>query len=368
MKYDYLIDKVNVPRPFNLDNTPVPENEYATSEYSKGGHLFHFHSWAPLAVDVNNYTVKPGVTLLSQNMLSNSVFSLGYEYDPNERTNKISFGYEYLGWYPVLGLNVDYGGRRVSFLTEEGGELEVRWRETNISLSISVPLQLTSSVWVKGMRPSISIDQRFLRMDPSSELEFREDRTTIPTYRLFAYNQYKTSPKDLFPKWGQNIDLIYRNTPLSDSISSQLALIGSVFFPGFIKHQGLRIYGGYQKTMNGNYTFSNILAIPRGYSNLSFPEYTSMRADYAFPIAYPDWNIPSFFYLKRIYAHLFYDALAGTTTDDLTYNYMSTGFELYTDWNFLSQLVNFRLGVRMSHRFWDSEQRWEFLFGIDVNY
>ncbi len=367
LRFDFLIDKLNVSKPFNLDNTTVPDTKYPVKKYKKGGHLFNIHSWAPLSVDANNYTILPGVTILSQNMLSTSVVSLGYQYDPNERTNKITFGYDYYGWYPIIGLGVDYGGRRVKFTNEDGELEEIKWRETNLSLTLSVPLNLTSSKWVKGMRLSVSLNQRFLRMDPEIKRSFREDRTTIPTYRLYAYNQYKTSPKDLYPHWGQNLDLIFRNTPLSDSISSQLAMIGWVYFPGIIKHQGIRIYGGYQKTLNGNYTFSNILAIPRGYSNVSYPDYFTIRSDYAFPIAYPDWNVPGFFYLKRIYSKLFYDYLQGYNNGKVQ-ELSSTGAELYTDWNFLSVMVNFRLGMRVSHRFWDNTQRYEFLFGIDLNY
>jgi hypothetical protein len=220
---------------------------------------------------------------------------------------------------------------------------------------------------VKGTRPSVSLEQRFLKMDPGSQYSFREDRVTIPTYRLYAYNQYKTSPKDLYPHWGQNMDIIYRNTPLSDSISAQLALIGWFYFPGILRHHGIRIYGGYQKTITGNYTFSNILAIPRGYANLNYPDYFSLRSDYALPIAYPDWNIPGFFYLKRIYSKLFYDYMLGQQ-DNLNTNISSTGVELYTDWNFFSVLVNFRLGVRVTHRFLTDDQNVEFLFGIDLNY
>ncbi|MEJ2596404.1 MAG: hypothetical protein P8100_15050 [bacterium] len=45
----------------------------------------------------------------------------------------------------------------------------------------------------------------------------------------------------------------------------------------------------------------------------------------------------------------------------------STGLELYTDWNFLSVIANFNLGVRLTHRFYDEEQRFEFLFGVSAD-
>jgi len=366
LNYKYLADKLVQAEQFNLDETTVPDSTYPTKKYNKAVHLFNIHSWAPLAIDVNNYTVNPGVTLLSQNVLSTSVATLSWLYDPNEMTSKIKFGYDYYGLYPVIGFSVDYGGRRVYHNTDDGNQVELKWRETNLSLNLSVPLNFTSSKWVQGIRPSAGVDQKFLKMDPASGFSFKEDRLTVPIYRIYAYNQYKMSPKDIYPHWGQSIDLIFRNTPLSDSISSQLALTGWLYFPGFVRHQGFRVYGGYQSTTTGNYSFSNILAIPRGYSNLSYPEYFTIRTDFAFPIAYPDLNVPGLFYLKRIYAKVFYDYLQGYDAGNIE-DISSTGAELYTDWNFLSVLVNFNLGVRYSYRFNDNSGRFEFLFGIGLN-
>jgi hypothetical protein len=294
---------------------------------------------------------------------------LSYQYDPNERTNKISLGYEYFGLYPVISLTADYGGRRSPYQRTEDQFVELYWREANLTLDLRVPLQLTSSKWVKGMQPSAGITQKFLDMrgpDPDS-INFTENTITSPIFRLYAYNQYKTSPKDIYPHWGQSIDLIFRNTIFSDDPSNQVGLIGWVYFPGFVLHQGIRIYGGYQRTNTGNYTFSNLVALPRGYSNVTFPEFFTLRSDYVFPVAYPDWNVPGAFYLKRIYSKVFYDILTGSHAGTTT-NLASTGLEVYTDWNFLSVLINFNLGVRISHRFWDDDQRYEFLFGISTNF
>jgi hypothetical protein len=115
--------------------------------------------------------------------------------------------------------------------------------------------------------------------------------------------------------------------------------------------------------VTGNYSYSDLVAVPRGYSGLEYPEYFSIRSDYAFPIAYPDWNVPGAFYLKRIYAKVFYDYMQGYKTgrtDDLS----STGAELYTDWNFLSIMLNVKLGCRVTYRL--SEENWdcEFLIGF----
>ncbi len=364
MHSNYLADRLSEYQVFNLDEVETPRTDHEENKYRKGGHLFNLHSWAPLAIDVDNYSISPGATLLSQNILSTSVATLGYAFDPNEQTHKVTLGYDYYGLYPVISLTADYGGRRTPY-TLDDEVIELYWRETNLALTLRVPLQLTRDKWVRGIQPSAGINQKFLDMlgpDPDS-IRFRETSITSPNYRFYAYNQYKTSPKDIYPLWGQSIDLVFRHTPFSEDVSNQLGMSGWLFFPGIVPHHGIRIYGGYQKTETGNYSFSNLVAIPRGYNNITFPEYFSIRSDYAFPIAYPDWNIPGFFYLKRIYSKVFYDIMKGSHAGE-SLDLSSTGLELYTDWNFLSVIANFNLGVRLTHRFYDEEQRVEFLFGV----
>jgi hypothetical protein len=367
LDYQYLADRIVPENAFNLDDTIVPETVYPTKKYSKAGHLFNIHSWMPLAVDVDNYTVNPGITLLSQNVISTTVARLDYLYDINEQTSKIAFGMDYYGWYPVIGFSVDYGGRSTSFLSEDGETVNLRWRETDLSLRVSLPLNLTNSKWAKGIRPSVGMDQKFLKMDQNSAYEFSETQFTSPIYQFYAYNQYKTSLKDLYPKWGQIVNLVYRHTPWADTANSQLALIGYLYFPGFVKHQGIKIYGGYQKTVSGNYSYSNLVAVPRGYTNVNYPKYFSIRSDYAFPIAYPDWDVPGAFYLKRIYSKIFYDYMQGYQGNQVT-DLSSTGIEVYTDWNFFSILVNVELGIRVSQLIPSNTQSYEFLFGFSVNY
>jgi len=364
INYEYLADRLVKPQTFNLDEIKVPDSVYDEKKYRKGGHMFNLHSWAPVSIDVDNYTLNPGVTLMSQNKLSTAVTTLSYLYDVNEQTGKIEFGFDYYGWYPVIGFKVDYGGRKAIYQPDTTKVIPLKWRETNVSLTLSLPLNFTSSKWIKGMQPIVGLNQKFRRMDKDVGASFKENDFTVPLYRFYAYNQYKRSVRDIYPKWGQNIDLLYRDTPFSEYVNSQAGLTAWFYFPGFIHHQGIRIYGGYQKTVTGNYSFSNFVAIPRGYSNIFYPEYYSIRSDYAFPIAYPDLNVPSVFYLKRIYSKLFYDYLQGTDKDGVVNKLSSLGAEVYTDWHFLSILVNVNLGLRVSHRFYDGTQFYEFLFGF----
>jgi hypothetical protein len=302
---------------------------------------------------------------------------LAYLYDPNERTGKVKFGFDYYGWYPVLKMAVDYGGRRANVQDTIGNIESLHWMETTLSLDVSLPLTFTSSKWIKGIEPSVGIDQIFRKMDADSKYDFKQANYTTPVYQFFGYNQYKRSPKDIYPKWGQNINLTYRHTLFADNPQSQLGAIAWFYLPGIIRHQGLKLYAAYQKDaigMDKVSIFGNLVNTPRGYFNVDFQEFVSLKADYAFPIAYPDWDVPGVFYLKRITSTLFYDYLSGNNQINQRVDLASGGVELYTDWNFFSFLATIRLGVRVSYQFNVSEAKannigaddmnYEFLFGI----
>ena len=92
---------------------------------------------------------------------------------------------------------------------------------------------------------------------------------------------------------------------------------------------------------------------------------TSLKADYVFPIAYPDWDLQSAAYLTRIYVQIFFDYAHYHDKDNFANNIGSGGAELYTNWHFLSLPVEFTLGVRESYKL-SGAFATEFLFGFGL--
>ena len=237
-----------------------------------------------MGIDIDNYSVTPGATLLSQNLLSSSIASIGYYYDLNEETGRVKFNYDYYGWYPVMKLEVEYVGRRQQHFNEDTHEYnEVRFFETNISTGFSLPLNFTKSKWVKGVQPYVGITQQFLKMHKDSKYSFNTDQFTSLTYQLYAYNQLKSSLRDIFPKWGQSINFTFRNTPFGGNINKQVFSSVYLYLPGLIRHHGIRLYGAYQNTEQSNYPYSNLLSIARAYNKISLEEMYSFKIDYALP-------------------------------------------------------------------------------------
>jgi len=58
----------------------VKGTTFISKKYNKFLHLFNPHSWEPAVVDASNLMFKPGIAILSQNVLSSMFASAGWEY------------------------------------------------------------------------------------------------------------------------------------------------------------------------------------------------------------------------------------------------------------------------------------------------
>ena len=367
LKTNYIIDQLSPENGFNLDDSIVPQKEYPVKKYSRSGHLFNLHSWGLAAVDLNNYDFQPGVNILTQNILSTAYGSIGYYYDPNENAGKTKLDFTYAGWYPLIKLSSDYGLRRTNYLDTNNVSQEIKWMETNLALGISIPLSFTSGIWFMGIQPYVNGSQKFLNKVGESPANFSEDQITSLSYGLFAYTQYKRSKKDIFPKWGFATNIFYRHTPFSKSVSINYGWAETYYFPGIFNHHGIRLYSAFQYNQKGNYSYSNMVSTPRGYTGINLNNMISLKAEYALPIIYPDLDIQAVAYLKRVTLHVYYDYVTGDNYHGNTKSYSSAGLELYSDWNFLSLIPNIKLGVRSNYRFFDEQVNFEFLYGFSIN-
>jgi hypothetical protein len=94
------------------------------------------------------------------------------------------------------------------------------------------------------------------------------------------------------------------------------------------------------------FLYSNFSSLPRGYEDIISDDMNFLSGDYVLPLAYPDFNISSLLYIKRIRTGFFYDYAEGpgdsfytygsdgwvplyNTTDRISFH--SFGFELLAD-------------------------------------
>ena len=103
----------------------------------------------------------------------------------------------------------------------------------------------------------------------------------------------------------------------------------------------------------GNYRFSNEVALPRGYDAVYQASLYTATADYALPLAYPDFNL-GVLGTKRIVAHAFYDHAEGWGGDIRGHQrYASIGASLIAESHIFELPFPIDLGLQYAHRMTD---------------
>ena len=301
---------------------------YTPEPYRKWQHLFRFHSWMPFYADIEELkadpaSIRPGVSFMTQNTLSTLISTIGYEYSVDKR-NVVHSRIAWKGWYPVIESQLDYGTAPQISKTGEAiaNPSEIK---PGISLlnTISLPLQFSSGRFSEFFQPSVSMDylNHYIYIPEIKTYDYGQ---TIITGRLYFSNFDRSAIRDIYPRWAQIIDFNYCFAPFDKTIyGSAVSLKTAFYFPGLFPNQSLKIRLEAEKQDHEKYLYTNFSSLPRGYYNILSTEIQVFSVDYFLPLAYPDFNVASLLYLKRIRTGLFYDYATGPGNS--MYNYTSNG-------------------------------------------
>jgi hypothetical protein len=361
-------------------------NVYTPEPYRKWQHLFRFHSWMPFYADIETIksdpaSVRPGISIMTQNQLSTLISSVGYEYS-RENNHVFHSRITWKGWYPVFESQIDYGNDP---LIDHHGESVENPLTINPDLRFSntvfVPLTFSSGEFSEYLQPSFKADYR------NKYIYIREDGTydygqTIMSGRLYFSNSYRFALRDIYPRWAQAIDFSYLFAPFDKNIyGTSISMKTSFYFPGFLPNNGIKFRYQIERQKPVKYLMGNLIDFPRGYKNLYAKELDFFSVDYAMPLAYPDFNISSLLYLKRIRSSLFYDYATGPgnsiyqntsagivplSNQNSKESLKSFGIELMTDFHVLRIPFMISGGVQASWKSINVNPSFALLFSIDL--
>lgn len=360
--------------------------KYTSEPYRKWEHLFRFHSWMPFYTDVEQLNVdpgniRPGVTIMTQNTLSTLISTLGYEYSADKR-NLIHSQITWQGQYPVIESQIDYGTlpQINKVMANVANPSDIKPGISFIN-TISLPLQFSSGGFSQFLQPSVSADYKnqYIYNKESGTYDYGQ---TIVTSRIYFTNYFQMSLRDIYPRWAQIIDFNYRNAPFDKTIyGTDISLKTAFYFPGILPNNSLKIRMETEKQDPGEFLYGSFSSQPRGYDNIISKRINFYSADYEMPLAYPDINIESFLYLKRIRAGFFYDYASGPgnsfyqyTVNGLSplYNnsdkisFSSFGCELLADFHFLRIPYMISAGIQSAWKSISGQPSVELLFNINI--
>jgi len=382
------IQEKGIPDFSNSDSTVYP-----TKKYSKLGHLFNFHSWAPAYIDINSYEIRPGVSLFSQNKLGTAETRLGYDYNVADRTGRYKLGFNYLGWFPEITTELSVGKEASNYYlvtntVDKNGQIlqsdttiqRLTWREITADLNVRLPLNLSKGKYSRILYPEMKYSMVNVSKPDSSLKNLYPGSYHALSYRVYFYNLLHQSNQSIMPKWGQQFDVIFRHTPFAGSDLGSLTGIQSVlYFPGVSKNDGFKIYQGFQDKSftSSSYNFSNFVRVPRGFYGYQNNKMYSLAADYKFPVFYPDFSIGKLAYIKRVKSSFFYDyAWLSMPTQDkngkiypnsLEMKMKSFGLELTSDLHVLRFFAPIEIGFRSVYRPDYQDFQFNLLFSINFN-
>jgi hypothetical protein len=379
----FLINRFDIGTKIPTDKTATI---YKPEPYRKWQHLVKVHSWMPFYADIEEVksdptSVRPGFSIMSQNQLSTLISTIGYEYT-SEKNNVFHSRVTWKGLYPVFNSQLDYGNDP---LIDQGGENvgnpSVIKPGIKFSNTVSIPLVYSSGKFSEYIRPSFTSDYRnkYVYLKDKGSYDYGQN---ILSGRFYLSNYYRYAFRDIYPKWAQTIDLNYTFAPFDKNIyGSEVTIKSSFYFPGFLPNNGIKIRIEKEKQISSKYLFGNKITFPRGYKNLYAKDIEFLSIDYVMPLIYPDFNLSSLLYLKRIRSGLFYDYARGpgnTIYQNTSHGLMalnsnsnikslkSSGFELMADFHVLRIPFMISCGVQTAWKEFTDTPSYTLLFSIDL--
>ena len=290
---------------------------YTPEPYRKWQHLFKFHSWMPFYADIDQIksdptAVRPGMTLLTQNHLSTLISSIGYEYT-EEKKNVLHTRVTWQGWYPVFESQLDYGyNPAIAKFGEKCEDPSPVQPGFSFSNTVSVPLSFSSGRFYQYLVPHLTSNylNNYVYIKEDGSYDYGQN---IISGRLYFSNYHRFAYRDIYPRWAQTFDFNYSFAPFDRNIyGTEISLLTSFYFPGFFPSNGIKIRFEKEKQDPEKFMYGSKVSLPRGYENIISRDINFLSIDYAAPLAYPDFNIASLLYIKRIRTSLFYDYASGT--------------------------------------------------------
>lgn len=356
--------------------TAIPKDSFAVKRFHRLKNSLNIYGWG-YQLSSSSPDIRVGIN--SQDLISTTQLNAGLAWDRNERNFGKYASLRYLGFYPVLSLSYIDGSRHDLYSFREGKKVfdsSSKYHFQTTDFTVAIPFNFSVGKFIKKMNISAAaFFTTISKHDVFSNEYYKEPREAFYGTRYnFSYQvAMRQAIRDVAPRLGYGIDVIYQHTPFGSSVqASQFAADAQVLLPGITRHDAFRFRGMFQNNWQDNYYFKNAYFFVRGIQNTLSHQLWIGTAEYKFPLVYPDANLLDLIYVQRARTTLFtdYGRAFLTYTDPtqppyLGYQYFqSVGIEQTFDCNILRFLIPVNMGIRSS---WDVRRNtWNFQFLFSV--
>lgn len=335
-----------------IDFENIPQKAHPSRPYRELNNLFYFHSILP--VNENNPFFNDnnfGIRLQSDNKLNTLSFYSEYQYNNALRKSEYRTGFTYSRYFPIL--NISYLNRprllnRKVIANGKNLAIPVSWRENEYTADITIPILLNRFNFIYNFNFKVGTAYTDI-YDVENNYSGLIQTLRFPMdYQISASRNSRRSPRDLAPRWGQNISLRYQHFPFENQVEGELFTFRSTFYlPGLMRNHSLQASFNFR---DGDGVYTNRVSIPRISGHAFARPLTNPRntllLDYRMPLFYPDWEVGPLAYIKRFKGGIFADFENIDTQQHFAPR--SYGAELRADMNLLRfPLPNFDLGGKI---------------------
>ena len=339
-----------------LDKEFKTEETFKSEPYSQLKNAPNLHSWLLLAPPLGASVIVEG---FSRDVLNKLNMSAGGIYNLNEQTLT---GFASATWshlYPVFDIRGAYGNRREDVRVSATQEVENKWEEGTFEASAQVPWRFIQGRFVhtftaKAFAKLIKVTNKM----STDQTEINDGALYSPGATVTYSVLQRMARRDLYPKLGFTLrgHLEDGRDITGDNQKGSIRSVDSrLYLPGLWYHHSFYHQLAYEKQNDNSYQYTSYILYPRGTKSVFLEEFTKYSGNYTMPLFYPDWNLSSYLYLKRISLNLFYDELNGKFRE-FNYRAASTGWEAIFEMNFVRIFLPFSVGVRGSYVLEGSEK------------
>lgn len=361
--------------------------------FSKFGHMFNIHSWAPLSYDPyaivedQQIAFNLGGTIMTQNILSTTEGFLSYGWNHEEGSV-----FKGLLRYHGLGLNLwikgTYGGRqhlhRVYMYNPITQEIVFPdnpklGRYYALSAGTTLPILMQRGYHTRQF--ALSASWHFSNGMTANVNKIRYDGGKLSNIHKLGYSEgvhqlsvavtfqdfVRQAHRDFLPPFGVVAQGSYTLNPTNNDMGHLMVLYGKLYTPGIAKHHSLSMEASYQNSFGGfhsrnvlsDLSFRSTRLVPRGYSSyeISNNHYVATAFNYHMPVCYPEMGIRGIIYFKRLrlnlgadYASFIRSAFHAQTGEivNLRRHIGSYGIDLGVDFNIIAMPESATISAKFS--------------------
>lgn len=323
-----------------MDDTTT---KHQIKRYSKTGRRFNFHSWAPIAVDLNG--------LLGERGLKLGFGGTGFfQSTLGDMRGSLSLGsvwgrfwglgeFTYSGLPVQLSVRAEYdGGDQLVYGASAAGKVADPGRFFSITGELFAPLRFSSGATYRTLTPKFSVTHYNAKM---YDIQTGNYNTGLQRWDAsIAWNVSKrTSYRTMKPRLGYAV-LFGVSGAFNKDFSTMYTGLVRGYLPGILPNHSITLNASYQTQKMDIYNFSGKTLRVRGVvDNFAAQSYSAATFDYTFPIFYPDFGIPAVLHFKRIGLNLFADYSHGKYFNVLGgvsgMSNCSAGFDLLIDFSLI---------------------------------